>query len=201
MRGFCHSSVFNVSFPLSCFFTSFCLFSFLILFSSHFLSPFLSYLLDLTFLPSFPPTPFLFILQRSSFIGRALWNQYEEIKPVSFSSSVIKAAALPHLCEFSVHAAAYSGAASTLKYPREGSCSCVWLHMRCSNRCIIILAARRQRGRSSKLIHQGCFISLAVQYVGPSRSCLHQHMQIPSALMSLDVYTTCDDWIKKLWFM
>lgn len=49
----------------------------------------------------------------------------------------------------------------------------------------LLLLSGRQRGRSPKLIHTLPQYGVSVF--------LHQRMQIPRALMSLGVYTMCDD--------
>lgn len=157
------------SLPLSCFFWS--VMSFPRLTFPHLMSSLSNALLVL-------------ILQRSNFIGRAFKNQYRGIKLVlllfcyynSFRCVCVCLRSLPAHTEKAV--------------VRLTVCMCVFARVPAIAGAL--LPAPRQRGHSPKWIHQALSLPLCVV---SSSSCLHQHMQIPSALMSLHVYVRRDELI------
>lgn len=189
---------------LMCFFPfPSCPFCLIPVFTVH--SHFLSFRLYFTFPPatSFLPCPFLFvpslifsflfstvlifILQRSSLIGRAFKKQYQEIKLVLllfwYYDSLYVCA---YVC---VSDPSLSTPERVHRLRQCVVCLCV---RTCPAVAGALLPARRRCGHSPKWIHQALPLPLCVV---SSHSRLHQHMQIQSALMSLLVYIMHGEWI------
>lgn len=103
---------------------------------------------------------------------------------LSFYSSVILTASCVCVCLRSLSGSHWKRSG---KIERVHVCVCT-----CPAVAGALLPAPRQRGHSPKWIHQALSLPLCAV---ASRSCLHQHMQIPSALMSLHVYIRHDEWI------
>lgn len=136
----------------------------------------------LTFRPFFSSALLILILQRSNFIGRAFKNQYQGIKLVLLLFCYFNSFLC--LCVFEISAHTENAAV------RLRVCMCAFARV-----LPLLVHYYQLPGSVDTLLNEFIKLCLSHCVLFPHAHALHQHMQIPSALMSLHVYIRHDEWI------